>query len=1661
MNKRITSAFREFILILILFISLPSFILAQALYPVTAILDVQGPYSPVFSTFSDPSNQAFRPNKMALRLRLNDLNEASLAVRLKWEISGPGIEFQTNDDFLGGIANLISGQYITLDNAALTPYFDLFGSSGISDEFVTGTGGYLPEGSYSFCVTAFELIKGQQVSNTSCREIYIEEYEPPFLNNPSGSITPTFPQNLQISWTPRHFGVFPVIYNVKIWETFEGLTPDQVVSSQMPYITLDVNQVTQTFLNSQNGLLTPGRSYLAQVQIRDGVNGPFGMPSVIFKNNGNSEVLAFTYGEDDPEGVCTAPLEFKSELDDQQNVVLFWQESDPTLAPTLGRSTQVAYQIKYREVGITEWQIKETSVRTLLMTGLRQGETYEIELYKVCLNGLTAGGALKVLVPKRNKARTLPDCGEEMDISGMSEVPLERLAVNDTIFASGTEVIVQEVAGSGGVFTGKGFIRLPLLSTVKIAVEFDAISVNEDFELTAGEIRTVYNPLAGNVANINFGSDNLTDFPTLEYQDSFKIISLTADGTLIYLDGREVLVNGAYIKGKGLNEFVFSGERFDVFEEYEKFDSLGPVRVKFAASGNQRFGFDAYKPAIDKEYEKYFDLPVSYKSVAEGAFDEVEVFVEGGLEEGDTIVFVDELTKAELQFLPKGVSTKYRVNAMGPGRPSAIIAYVINKGVAGKLNIYSTPITKVPIKIVNVNGVSGNSAGVESTINKIFAPGLFKVEVLGQDDFDYVEKEDGIINVENHFLNAYSPDMKKLADEYFKTKGQLDETFYLFISDKLEASTQGLMPQGYAAGFISSTASAQVYAHELAHGIFNFDHSWLMYGLDSMKTQNLMDYSGGTELWYRQWKQMVSPGFPKGWRKDEKDGSQLSAGNLDYQCIKGSALAKLVAAGLTFFDFGGNPVELKTEEQPYAFVSPSEGATYEGRIGIIRKGDKIYGPSIDFKEDKVKTPIWTGVYANFNFSSDTISLKKSSKTAVKVIIDKDELLIAGDLRIEHATEKCPISSENKEGISDVAILNDLEIFKILTEGQTLNESEQQKVYDFIQYVKSLIAGRTAFFVEYNADEKLYAQQPQDNAFWEFLRDKKLTPQTEFDKVFKSYDRSGKDFDKIVSNVDLWGDTPSKYCNNSYDFKSYPIDWGSESPEDYIIKLYEIESIASQISEHQAIAEKAKNDIEYLINDGELKNILTKQRILSYYAALGFFDRYEYNIKELILRKYHLTSQQKVFVLMIENRGQAIPLTLESQYEQHVAKYNDNSALLLGLEYLEMLTDLIEVNTISEMLTPAFKALSSKVRQVKPLIDFASIIKRIGFKLFHKFKYYPSLLKLDPAILQKLADRKLNDDILRNLDWIIKENVGFSNVLNDDDLFKTWYSLTGKGLSNDLINNVGNIEALNKALKQEDFDEAYFVNLLKKKENPQDFIDKFVTQVGNDGKFVDRESEILYLDYVNNAVKNSETRIDRTYWKSNFQDLEAYLKSKGFSLFDEVDGSVFFRDANNRIAKIIDKNKPDNIIWFTPITGNTWPTHELNVTNYLKFKYGNNVATQVKVRTYHKNGQTIDGFLDDIVETSSGEILIIDAKHSQKAQIVDGKIPGYTTGQTQTYQWITDGDAVKIEIIGDGANNIIGLGRNIDILPRLKGKIGIITNDSNGQLVELSVYKTNK
>jgi hypothetical protein len=187
------------------------------------------------------------------------------------------------------------------------------------------------------------------------------------------------------------------------------------------------------------------------------------------------------------------------------------------------------------------------------------------------------------------------------------------------------------------------------------------------------------------------------------------------------------------------------------------------------------------------------------------------------------------------------------------------------------------------------------------------------------------------------------------------------------------------------------------------------------------------------------------------------------------------------------------------------------------------------------------------------------------------------------------------------------------------------------------------------------------------------------------------------------------------------------------------------------------------------------------------------------------------------------------------------------------------------------------------------------------------------------------------------------------------------------------------------------------------------------------------------------------------------DVVSILKTRGYSLFEEIDNVLFIRDANGKVGKILDKNNLNNITWFTPQAGSTWQIHQVNASNYLRFKYGNNVTQQLKVRIYHKNGSTVDCYLDDVVETSDARFIISDAKHSQKAAIVDGQIPGYTTNQTQGYQWIVDGNATKIEVIGDkGLPNIT---RQTDLLPRLDGKIRILTNNTNGEIVESSILRT--
>ncbi|MBY0349155.1 MAG: hypothetical protein K2W79_12920 [Hydrotalea flava] len=95
----------------------------------------------------------------------------------------------------------------------------------------------------------------------------------------------------------------------------------------------------------------------------------------------------------------------------------------------------------------------------------------------------------------------------------------------------------------------------------------------------------------------------------------------------------------------------------------------------------------------------------------------------------------------------------------------------------------------------------------------------------------------------------------------------------------------------------------------------------------------------------------------------------------------------------------------------------------------------------------------------------------------------------------------------------------------------------------------------------------------------------------------------------------------------------------------------------------------------------------------------------------------------------------------------------------------------------------------------------------------------------------------------------------------------------------------------------------------------------------------------------------------------------------------------------------------------------------------------------------------------MVLTSDGRIIISDAKHSQAAALIDGDAPRFTQNQTPAYQWVVDGTASKIEVIGNKGGTVIK--RGDDLLLNLDGKIRILTNDASGNIVEASVIRTKR
>src|SRR5690606_37449441 len=166
---------------------------------------------------------------------------------------------------------------------------------------------------------------------------------------------------------------------------------------------------------------------------------------------------------------------------------------------------------------------------------LKPGTTYEYMVKGICGLGESEYSESQTITTELlDNSDSFYSCGlvpDEIAISNRE--PLPTLIPGDEIYAGDFVVTVTNVSGSNGIYSGRGYVKIPYLNLITLGVTFNGILANTAHQLAEGEIVTLYDPAFGEGAEMTVDvSLEFSNASTLDYED-------------IYVDGeiQSVVVN--------------------------------------------------------------------------------------------------------------------------------------------------------------------------------------------------------------------------------------------------------------------------------------------------------------------------------------------------------------------------------------------------------------------------------------------------------------------------------------------------------------------------------------------------------------------------------------------------------------------------------------------------------------------------------------------------------------------------------------------------------------------------------------------------------------------------------------------------------------------------------------------------------------------------------------------------------------------------------------------------------------------------------------------------------------------------------------------------------------------------------------------------------------
>lgn len=490
-------------------------------FPVQANLALIPPYSPYLADYARPEAE-----RMVINLRLADLNRSDYQIKLSLSIEGPGVSLRTSPGYMAPAITLQGGIPLRLTGADLAEYFNPvhLDFRGISRSAFLQTG-RLPEGYYQFKITALDYSRGVRVSNESVSTAWLVLNDPPFINLPTAGsrIRSADPQNVVFSWTPRHKGspnaAFTVEYEFRLVEVYPaGRNPNDAIASGYP-VYETVTDKTSLNYGPSEPMLVPGRQYAFRVKARDSENRD------LFKNNGYSQVVAFTYGEE-----CPVPTEVKAEALDSRRIRLTWKAA----------VNHSSFKVRYRESGKegVSWFDEETFQATATLTSLKPGTKYEFSVRGACSSQDGPYGATDTIRTHETQANDFV-CGTGVDPDQvLTSVMKSSLGVGETIKVNDFEVRLTEVTSGSDGFTGRGLVVVPFMNHVKLSVGFTNIKVNQDGHLVGGYAYVI----GGKVQAVDDATREKIALLDAQIEAGFKDIDKAIDEADAYIAQAEEIV---------------------------------------------------------------------------------------------------------------------------------------------------------------------------------------------------------------------------------------------------------------------------------------------------------------------------------------------------------------------------------------------------------------------------------------------------------------------------------------------------------------------------------------------------------------------------------------------------------------------------------------------------------------------------------------------------------------------------------------------------------------------------------------------------------------------------------------------------------------------------------------------------------------------------------------------------------------------------------------------------------------------------------------------------------------------------------------------------------------------------------------------------------------